>query len=87
MKTLTYNGIGSNIYNNEIVETTYNTYFIQIKNSKYQIIMAKGRYNYINVKQVNYNNSGMGKDFATIDMAISAYKSMQMKAALMQLPK
>jgi hypothetical protein len=87
MTKLTYTGNGSEIYNSEIVETTYDTYFIQVKNTKYQIIIAKGRFNYINVKQVNYNRSGTGKDFATIDMAISAYKSIQMKAALMQLPK
>jgi len=87
MKTLNYTGNGSNIYNKSIVETTYETFFIQIKNTKFQIIIAKGRYNYINIKQVNYNRFGMGKDFATIDMAIDAYKSIQMKAALMQLPK
>lgn len=87
MKTLIHTGNGSSIYNKSIIETTYETYFIQIKNTKFQIIISKGRYNYINIKQVNHNRFGIGKDFATIDMAIAAYKSMQMKAALMQLPK
>ena len=84
MKIQKTNG-GSVAYNNQETEQTYNTVKIQVKNTQYSIIIAKGKYNYYNIKQVNHNSFGYGKDFATLDMAIESYKSIQMKTALMQL--
>jgi hypothetical protein len=75
---------GSTIYNSEAKETTYTKVSIQVKNTQYIIVIAKGKHNYYNIKQVNHCR-GYGKDFATLDLAINSYKSIQMKAALMQL--
>jgi hypothetical protein len=84
MKIQITNG-GSVAYNKQATEQTYNTVTIQVKKTQYKVTIAKGRHNYYNIKQVNYNSRGYGKDFATLDMAIDAYKSIAMKTALMQL--
>jgi hypothetical protein len=84
MTTLITNGLGTEFYNSLETETTYNTVLIQVKNTEYKITIAKGKYNYYLIKQINHVR-GMGKSFATLDMAIDSYKSIGMKTALMQL--
>lgn len=84
MTTLQTLNAGTQYYNNQLTETTYRTIEISVKSNVYAITIAEGRYNYFFIKQKNHSSFG-GKYFATIDMAIDSYKSMAMKAALMQI--
>jgi hypothetical protein len=84
MTKLITNGLGSELINTSYTETTYKTVLIQARNTEYKVTIAKGRYNYYMIKQINHVR-GLGKSFATLDMAIDNYKSIVMKTALMQL--
>lgn len=67
-------------------ETSYVTHDIQIKNTKWNVLVVSGRYNYISVKKVTANPYGvLGKDFKNFDEAISHYKNPQMKVELLKI--
>jgi hypothetical protein len=83
MKVIT-NGWGTEIFNDKATETTYESLQIQVKSKVYSITIARGRNNYYFIRLENGNRMG-GKNFATLDLAIDSYKSIEMKAALMQI--
>ena len=83
MKVIT-NGWGTEIFNDKASETTYESLQIQVKSKVYSITIARGRNNYYFIRLENGNRMG-GKNFATLDLAIDSYKSIEMKAALMQI--
>ena len=66
--------------------TTYTTFKVEVKGYTYSVLKAEGYHNYYSVKQINHVRN-MGKDFKTFDDMLANYKSMQMKAALMQIVK
>jgi hypothetical protein len=84
MQLITINGWGTEIFNEKEIETTYETLQIQVKSKVYSITIARGRNNYYFIRLENGNRMG-GKNFATLDLAIDSYKSIEMKAALMQI--
>ncbi len=79
----TING-GTEIFNSSLTETTYRSVRIQVKSKVYQITISEGRYNNYFVRLENGNRSG-GRYFANLNQVIDNYKSIEMKAALMQV--
>ena len=79
----TING-GTEIFNSSLTETTYRSVRIQVKSKVYQITISEGRYNKYFVRLENGNRSG-GRYFANLNQVIDNYKSIEMKAALMQI--
>lgn len=70
----------------EVNGSTYQTFTVEVKGRFYNILKVTGKHNYYSVKQKNHVR-GLGKDFHTFDEMLSNYKSMAMKAAIMQLVK
>ena len=70
--------------NKKIMETTgYTQKNIEVKGNIWSVLFAP---NYVSVrKETNNPYKGLGKQFPTLDDAIDNYKSVAMKAALMQL--
>ena len=79
----TING-GTELFNPSATETTYRSVRIQVKSKVYQITISEGRYNNYFVRLENGNLSG-GRYYATLNQVIDNYKSIEMKAALMQI--
>ena len=75
---------GTELYNPSAAETTYRSVRIQVKSKVYQITISEGRYNNFFVRLENGNRSG-GRYYATLNEVIDNYKSIEMKAALMQI--
>ena len=66
-------------------DTTYTSISISVKGHDYMVLRASGKHNYVTVKKTSSNPFGtLGKEFATEDEAIKNYKSIAMKAALVQ---
>lgn len=83
----------STIKRNEIMTTsktvngtTYTSFEVNVKGYNYSVLKVQGNHNYYSVKQINHVR-GLGKDFKTFDEMLANYKSIQMKAALMQIVK
>jgi hypothetical protein len=66
--------------------TTYTSFEVNVKGYTYSVIKAEGKHNYYSVKQKNHVR-GPGKDFKSFDDMLANYKSIEMKAALMQIVK
>jgi len=64
--------------------TTYTTFQVKVKGYTYSVLKVEGKHNYYSVKQSNHVR-GLGKDFQTYDEMLQHYKSIEMKAALMQI--
>jgi hypothetical protein len=64
--------------------TTYNTFKIEVKGRGYVITNAFGQHNYWLIKQINHVR-GLGNYYDTFDEMLNHYKSVSMKAALIQL--
>jgi hypothetical protein len=63
--------------------TNYNTKTIQVKNTIWTVCFAP---QYVAIRKVTNNPfATLGKEFPTLNDAIDSYKSVAMKAALMQL--
>jgi hypothetical protein len=75
---------GTELFNGSVADTTYRSVRIQVKSKVYQITISEGRYNSFFVRLENGNRSG-GRYFATLNQVIDKYKSIEMKAALMQI--
>ena len=65
-------------------ETTYTAHTFEIKNTTYEVIVVKGKYNYINVNKISHIRS-LGKDFKTFDEAARNYKNSQIKIELLKI--
>lgn len=75
---------GTELYNPSAADTNYRSVRIQVKSKVYQITISQGRYNNYFVRLENGNRLG-GRYFATLNEVIDNYKSIEMKAALMQI--
>jgi hypothetical protein len=64
--------------------TTYTTFQTEIKGYKYNVLVVKGKHNYVNVKKLYYSRT-MGRDFANFDEATKSYKTPEFKAFLLQI--
>ena len=73
--------------NNEIInnEQTYTTHKVFIKNTQWNIMIAKGKWNYISVQKVSPYFRTMAKDFKTFDEATKNYKNAELKLALLKI--
>jgi len=69
---------------NTVNGTTYTNFQVNVKGYTYSVLKAEGKHNYYSVKQINHVR-GPGKDFKTFDEMLANYKSIEMKAALMQI--
>ena len=70
----------TSIINGAIYKTTQ----VQVLGNTYTISEVTGKYNYINVrKETNNPFKTLGKEFKTWDDACKAYKSPEMKTALL----
>ena len=66
-------------------ETTYFEFDATIENRNVAVMIVSGKSNYVNVRVKNASHKvwkGMGKDFATIDEAVSNYKDGKIKAII-----
>ena len=67
-------------------DTIYTSEKIEVKGNTWQVIKAKGRFNYVSVQKLTNNPyKTLGKEFASEDLALAHYKSIAMKAALIQI--
>lgn len=65
-------------------ETKYKNAEIKVLGNTWIIVEVSGKYNYINITKITNNPfRGPGKDYATWDDACKAYKSPEMKTALL----
>jgi len=63
---------------------TYKTTQVQVLGNTYTIAEVTGKYNYVNVrKETNNPFKTLGKEFKNWDVACRAYKSPEMKTALL----
>ncbi len=65
----------------------YTTKEIFVKNTKYIITIANGRYNYISVRKEMPKSimASLGNQFNNFDEAISNYKNPELKMQLLKL--
>ena len=64
--------------------TTYTTTTFSIKNTRYDVMVVSGKYNYVNVCKVTSIRS-LGKDFKNFDEATKGYKNIQIKIELLKI--
>jgi len=64
--------------------TTYTSTKFNIGKTIWTVTIVKGKYNYITVKKPS-PWMALGKEFKTMDLAISHYKNPTMKTKLLQL--
>jgi hypothetical protein len=64
--------------------TIYRTVSFNIKNTKYNVMIVSGKYNYVNVSKVSVLRN-LGKDFKNFDEATKAYKNPQIKIELLKI--
>lgn len=66
--------------------TEYKVYRTTFRGNTYNVMVAKGKFNYINVRKVTNNPFGtLGRDFESFDKAVLHYNSGHMKAFLLQI--
>jgi hypothetical protein len=66
-----------------MTNATYTQKNIKVKNTEWSVVFAP---NYVSIrKETNNPWMSLGKQFPTLSDAIDSYKSIAMKAALMQL--
>jgi len=66
--------------------TTYTSETFEIKGNTWRVTKAQGNSNYVNVQKLTNNPyKSLGKDFESESLAIAHYKSVAMKAALIQI--
>ena len=66
--------------------TIYTSTEVTVKGNIFSITVAVGKYNYVSVlKKTNNPYGGLGKQFANFDEATRAYKSPEMKTALLKV--
>ena len=66
--------------------TIYTTKKIEVRGDIWTVMFVTGKFNYVSVrKETNNPGKTVGREFKNIDEAIDSYKSIAMKAALMQL--
>jgi hypothetical protein len=72
---------------NELIknDTTYTTHQVTIKNTKWNIMVVKGKFNYISVQKLVTGMRTMSKDFKTFDEATKNYKNAELKLALLKI--
>jgi hypothetical protein len=66
-------------------DTTYTTHQVIIKNTKWNIMVVEGKFNYISVQKVITGMRTMAKDFKTFDEATKNYKNAELKLALLKI--
>jgi hypothetical protein len=73
--------------NNQLINngTTYTTHQVIIKNTKWNIMVVKGEFNYISVQKLITGMRTMPKDFKTFDEATKNYKNAELKLALLKI--
>ena len=66
--------------------TTYTTKKIEVLGDIWTVMFVTGKFNYVSIrKETNNPGKTVGREFKNINYAIDGYKSIAMKAALMQL--
>ena len=66
--------------------TTYQGATIKIKNTIYSVVIASGKFNYVNILKKTANPFGYaGKQFDDFDAATINYKNASMKVELLKL--
>jgi len=67
-------------------ETTYKTFNVQLTaKTSYTVVVASGKFNYVNVSKDSVLGLSAGTDFANFDEAANNYKSKSVKAMLNQV--
>jgi hypothetical protein len=67
-------------------KTNYTSAKFEVNGTTWELLKAQGSFNYVTVRKLSNNPfKTLGKEFASEDLAIAHYKSMAMKAALIQI--
>ena len=66
--------------------TTYTTTKMFIKNTQYNVTVAKGKFNHVTVRKVTANPFGtLGTEFKNFNEAVSHYKNPSIKLGLTKI--
>lgn len=65
--------------------TIYRSTTVKVLGNSFLVLVASGKFNYIEITKVTNNPFAMGKRFDNMDAAVSNYKSAEMRIELLKI--